>query len=172
MQRQLTRHPYNTSPVARIEVDAMRSASGLLRLTYSVAGALMNVAVPHAQPSIRTDELWRHTCFEVFIAATHGYYEFNLSPSTRWAAYRFDGYREGMRDAPLPDPQIRWTLQDDAARLTAALHLPPDAVGPLGLSAVIEDEQGGKSYWALAHPPGKPDFHDAACFTTELPPAG
>ena len=41
----------------------------------------------------------------------------------------------------------------------------------LGLSAVIEDTSGGKSYWALAHPPGKPDFHHADCFALELPPA-
>ncbi len=32
------------------------------------------------------------------------------------------------------------------------------------LSAVIETKNGTKSYWALAHPPGKPDFHHADCF--------
>ena len=41
----------------------------------------------------------------------------------------------------------------------------------LGLSAVIEDTNGHKSYWALAHPPGKPDFHHADCFAYELSPA-
>jgi len=29
----------------------------------------------------------------------------------------------------------------------------------LGLSAVLEETNGRKSYWALAHPPGKADFH-------------
>jgi hypothetical protein len=40
----------------------------------------------------------------------------------------------------------------------------------VGLSAIIEETDGTKSYWALAHPEGdKPDFHDAACFTAHLP---
>ena len=29
-----------------------------------------------------------------------GYIELNFSPSSQWAAYRFDDYRSGMRDEP------------------------------------------------------------------------
>jgi hypothetical protein len=39
----------------------------------------------------------------------------------------------------------------------------------IGLTAVLEQTDGTKSYWALAHPPGKPDFHDPACFALEFP---
>ena len=40
----------------------------------------------------------------------------------------------------------------------------------LGLSAVLEEKDGTKSYWALAHPdPEKPDFHDPGCFVAHLP---
>ena len=38
-----------------------------------------------------------------------------------------------------------------------------------GICAVIEETDGTKSYWALAHPPGAPDFHHPDCFTLELP---
>ena len=38
----------------------------------------------------------------------------------------------------------------------------------LGLAAVIEETSGRKSYWALAHPPGKPDFHHSDCFALEF----
>jgi hypothetical protein len=42
----------------------------------------------------------------------------------------------------------------------------------LNLTAVIEEQSGQKSYWALTHPPeGPPDFHHPACFVLELPPA-
>jgi hypothetical protein len=34
---------------------------------------------------------------------------------------------------------------------------------------VIEETNGRLSYWALAHPPGKPDFHHSDCFALELP---
>jgi hypothetical protein len=40
-------------------------------------------------------------------------------------------------------------------------------------TAVIEEQGGVKSFWALSHPDAKPDFHDPACFTAELaPPPG
>jgi len=39
----------------------------------------------------------------------------------------------------------------------------------LGISAVIEEADGTKSYWALAHPDGKPDFHAPAGFVLALP---
>ncbi len=41
----------------------------------------------------------------------------------------------------------------------------------LGLSVIVEERNGRMSYWALAHPPGKPDFHDPACFALQLPAA-
>ncbi len=39
----------------------------------------------------------------------------------------------------------------------------------LGLSAVIQEVDGTKSYWALAHAPGPPDFHNPDCFIATLP---
>lgn len=41
----------------------------------------------------------------------------------------------------------------------------------MAASAVVEEADGTKSYWALAHPPGKPDFHHEAGFVLELPPS-
>lgn len=41
----------------------------------------------------------------------------------------------------------------------------------LGLSAIVEERNGRMSYWALAHPPGKPDFHHPSCFALGLPAA-
>ena len=41
----------------------------------------------------------------------------------------------------------------------------------VGLSTVVEERNGRISYWALAHPPGKPDFHHPDCFALQLPAA-
>ena len=38
-----------------------------------------------------------------------------------------------------------------------------------GLSVVLEEANGAKSYWALAHASGRPDFHAADCFVAKLP---
>jgi len=53
--------------------------------------------------------------------------------------------------------------------LNRLADLPSNGPWRLGLSAVIEEAGGGRSYWALAHPPGKPDFHHSDCFALELP---
>ena len=51
---------------------------------------------PPGVPRIATD-LWRHTCFEAFIAVEGlpAYHEFNFAPSGEWAIYAFAGYRDG-----------------------------------------------------------------------------
>jgi len=164
-------HPDSSSPVTRIEVELARTHD-MLVLTYSILGDLTGLSIPPASAPVRTDGLWKHMCLEAFLAAGAGYYEYNFSPSGQWAAYRFGAYREGMRDAATPDPVIRWSEEEEGvARLVATLHLPPDLTGRLGLSAIIEDKAGNRSFWALAHPAGAPDFHHEACFAVSLPSA-
>jgi hypothetical protein len=103
------------------------------------------------------------------------YHELNFSPSHEWAAYAFSEYRNG---APLVDdsldPQIAVHTRADGLELQATVHLQRLSSQllagklSLGLAAVIEDAEGGLSYWALRHPPGKPDFHHPETFALEL----
>src|ERR1700733_13689865 len=162
----------------RIDVDIGRRHPTLLMLNYIVTGDIGALRLPASAAPGRTNELWRSTCFEVFVRAAPeaGYCEFNFTPSTQWAAYVFDGYRNGMRDADgIETPRI--DIRSDSARLELEVSLdldsllPRDAVWQLGLAAVIEETNGRKSYWALAHPPGKPDFHHSDCFALGVPTA-
>ena len=171
----LLSHPdFPTTAVRAITVSGERSAPDILALRYRVAGEIGNIAWP--APAVRsfTDDLWRHSCLEAFVAREGGigYREINLSPSGAWAAYAFDGYRAGMRHADIATPgDFTWREGEGMAELTASLALPEFADDPLwrlGLTAVIEEKSGTKSYWALAHAPGKPDFHNADCFTARL----
>jgi hypothetical protein len=47
---------------------------------------------------LRRNELWKHTCFELFLSTPHspGYWEVNLSPSGDWNFYSFNSYRQNM----------------------------------------------------------------------------
>jgi hypothetical protein len=156
----------------RIEADIARPRPGSLILSYVVSGRISDLRWPPVAPLARADELWRHTCFEAFVRPSTGsaYYEFNFSPSTQWAAYHFSGYRSGMRvAAEIAAPRIEVRSDEATYTLQAALEL--DGLSSplhLGLSAVLEETNGHKSYWALAHPPGKADFHHADCFALEL----
>ena len=177
MRQTLKLHPDSPcDAVSRIDVDVARPRPGALALRYCLTGALGDLHLPAAASPVRAEGLWRHTCFEAFVRAEPGagYAEFNLAPSTEWAAYLFDGYRCGMRAASaMAAPLIEIQAGGAALTLQATLDglpgLPGDAPWHLGLSVVIEDVNGRLSYWALAHPPGKPDFHHADCFALMLP---
>jgi len=174
-------HPEShCAAVTAIEVEIAQPSTDVLQLSYVVRGKISDVRIPPPIAAERGDALWRHTCFEAFVgdSSSAGYYEFNFAPSTQWAAYRFSGYRSGMcvaDEVGAPSIEVRqkpdgWTLQAklDLRRLSA---LPAQTSRCLALSAVIEDKNRDISYWALAHPPGKPDFHHPDCFALELPAA-
>ena len=179
MRQVLKAHPEFAHPaVTAISAEASRPEAGALRLRYLVQGDLGRIAVPAPAASTRTDELWRRTCLEAFVRNQTGdaYLELNVSPSSQWAAYEFSGYRVGMAPATgVSRPRIEVATRADTLELTADLDL--DRIdglslsGPwkVGLSAVIAQTDGGVSYWALRHPPGRPDFHHADCFALELP---
>jgi hypothetical protein len=174
MRRALKLHPDSLCrAVTHIEVDVVGEGAGSLVLQYVVTGQIGDLRLPPVTAPARTDGLWRHTCFEAFVRASSGaaYYEFNFAPSTQWAAYRFDDYRSGMRiAAEIGAPRIDVQTAPERLTLQAALDLGPLSLTTccLGLSAVIEEADGRKSHWALAHPPGKPDFHRADGFAYEL----
>jgi len=162
-----------------IEVDVASPRAGNLMLCYCVTGKTSDLQIPPVMAAARTDELWEHTCFEAFVGTSSGdaYYEFNFAPSTQWAAYWFSSYRSGKRIAPaINAPRIEVQSGPECYTLQASLeldrlsNLPRDAIWRLGLSALIEETSGRKSYWALAHPPGKADFHHSDCFAHEFSP--
>ena len=171
MRHVLKPHPdFLCEAVTSIEVDVARKKPDRLLLHYRVTGALADLRIPAPAHCERADLLWEHTCFEAFLLAGAGsaYYEFNFAPSTRWAAYRLEDYRSGLT-AAAANPHVEVRSGADRLEVRAALQRPADAGSALGLSAVIEDANGRKSYWALAHPPGDPDFHHKDCFAAQLP---
>ena len=171
MHATLVPHPTTAiGPVAHIQVELVREGAGLW-LRFTAGGDVDRVLWPDPATAARADELWRHTCFEVFVRTPDGYREYNLSPSGQWASYAFDGYRNDMRDAGEVATLEPLDGASDQVALEARIQLPPDA-SALGLSAVVEDVDGGVSYWALAHPSDKPDFHHPDSFTLALPAAG
>ena len=132
------------------------------------------LALPARAPPGRADDLWRTTCFEIFVKADGAgtYLEFNFSPSGAWAAYAFAGYRDGRRDLPMSwDPNVEQSANEGRFSLFAEFDSSSFPQGParIGLTAVIEEKGGAKSYWALNHPLGDPDFHHPDCFVLELP---
>jgi len=177
---QLTLTPHASAPPASPEfkvwatVDHIASLGPVAttNIWFGVGAPVARFVIPSLTEPWRADELWKSTCFEAFLMAksADGYREWNFAPSGNWAAYDFSAYREDMARADVGSPPyIR--MEDNFTWWTVGATIATDVETSwaLGLSAVLEEKNGTKSYWALAHPPGDaPDFHHADCFAARL----
>ena len=176
MQFDLTPHPA-TPPAdpfrlwATVDYAGSFGAVATCNIWFGIAAPLQRFHVPDSDQPDRRGELWKTTCFEAFVQreGEGAYREYNFAPSGDWAAYDFTGRREGMTEAHLANPPyVR--LEDNLTwwGFGATFTVEAGRRWALGLSAVIEEAGGTKSYWALAHGSETPDFHDPACFTARL----
>ncbi len=173
----LIRHPATPfSDVNHIGAQVRLPLSDAIEIEFALAGDIEKLRIPAENAARRADNLWQHTCFEAFIGAPNrtAYVEFNFAPSGEWAIYQFEAYRQGMSIVTAPPPVITTRRTANNLLLKAVVNLRefPElkdrAELRLALSAVIENIDGELSYWALAHPPGKPDFHHADSFALTL----
>jgi len=147
-----------------------------LRIIYELYGRLGELVIPAPSPRpARQHGLWQGTCFEVFLGVKNapGYWEVNLSPAGDWNVYRFAAYRQGMAGetafTSLPcSPEARPGSFSLALELDLAGILRAGQPLEVGLAAVLQLTGGGLTYWALAHPGPRPDFHRRESFTVAL----
>ncbi|MGH8674267.1 MAG: DOMON-like domain-containing protein [Burkholderiales bacterium] len=176
---QLNCHPSTPCPsVRRLEAAALMQADGTLALSFMLEGDIARLRIAQPGAPRRADCLWQHSCFETFVRVgdESAYLEFNFAASGAWAAYCFHDYRQGatvVEGEPVSAPRVSSSADrielETRVRLDALASVPRSLLR-VGLSAVLEDDSGVLSYWALKHPPGKPDFHHADAFTLILDP--
>ena len=167
----LVPHP-NFAPgeVKDVSVRWADVPGGRVMLRYMVDGA-GSLVVPPFQGRGRGDDLWKTTCFELFLYDGEGRYrEFNFSPSGQWAAYAFSAYRQPDGNyEPKQIPEIKHEQGESLFVLTVFLDKRDLGEAELaGLAAVIEEQGGRPSYWALAHNELQPDFHTPSSFKLAL----
>jgi len=177
MQLNLAPHPATlpSEPFkvwVNVEHSAAFSSTATTNIWFGIGAPASRFVIPEPVEPRRADDLWKTTCFEAFlrVPGTEAYREWNFAPSGEWAAYDFTGYREGRTDAVVTPPYVRFEDNMTWWALGATIAVDAETNWALGLSAILEEKDGTKSYWAIAHPEGdKPDFHDPACFAAHLP---
>ncbi|MEO7240415.1 MAG: DOMON-like domain-containing protein [Sphingomicrobium sp.] len=178
MQFTLTPHP-EAPPAdpafkvwATVDHAAKLGPVATTNIWFGVSAPATRFVIPPLSEPWRADDLWRTTCFEAFFrrAGDDAYREWNFAPSGNWAAYSFSAYREGMdrADGGAP-PYIRMEDNFTWWAVGATIAVDAETQWQLGLSAILEEIDGTKSYWSLAHPADKPDFHHPDCFVAKLP---
>lgn len=167
-------HPdHPASGVDSLEVLIHQDA-GELALTYDLRGQLSQLAIPTGTGGSRRDELWKHTCFELFLKddESNEYIELNFSPNGDWAAYLFESYRQGRTDLACAPPQIATRADDKGLHVSVRMPLTALDLGTgqvwLGPAAIISSQSGARSFWALHHPEDNPDFHLTENFKISL----
>ncbi|MGB3636343.1 MAG: DOMON-like domain-containing protein [Rivularia sp. (in: cyanobacteria)] len=149
----------------------------IINFRYEIKSDLNKLEVPDiADSEARKDELWKTTCFELFIGIENSsrYWEFNLSPSGDWNVYRFDNYRQGMQEEILVESlniSIYRGCRDllvgvdkfDLRNLTSSL-----CNFNVSIATVVKEKNGNISYWALKHCGEEADFHLRDSFVFDM----
>ncbi len=97
----------------------------------------------------------------------------NLSPNGDWNVYYFARYRAGMVEESSID-NIDSTVCLEKNRAAVGCRVPLIGCHAeissvlIGVSCILLHNSGELSYWALAHPGAKPDFHDSRAFCVKL----
>lgn len=167
-----TLHPFpgQDSGTVTIQGTIARTPQSLV-LSFVLHGNLGDLVLPDAAERTRCDNLWQATCLEMFWAeeGEKNYWELNLAPNGAWNVYAFTDYRTGMqREERVAAPLVETTRTPDSFSLTAKLGIgnlhASNAPLRIGVSGVLKHRDSRLSYWALAHPKEKPDFHAPQTF--------
>ncbi len=169
-------HPFPGQDSGTVTIQGgIERTSEALVLSFVLQGNLGDLVLPTTTKRTRCDNLWQSTCLELFWAEEEvkNYWELNLAPTGGWNVYTFTDYRTGMgREERVVEPHIETTSTPGSFSLTAELGIgslhPNSAPLRVGVSGVLQHRDNRLSYWALAHPKAKPDFHAPQSFLLRL----
>ena len=129
---------------------------------YTVSGDINKLKIPQKSRGKFADNLWKDTCFELFLQKGKRYLECNFSPSSDYAFYFFDSYRKRSKGEPaIGKPVISAKRDERQLKLESSFAVPfiPEKTG---ISVVLNT--GKLEYFALSHNHSEPDFHDPRSF--------
>jgi|GEM_PF-319639 len=174
------------NPLERKLANPLERKLAILHFAFQLEGDLTSLDVPLSQVSksrSQKDELWKATCFEIFLSRPGdlSYFEFNFSPTGDFAVYTFDDYRSDMQPLKqLVQPKFKFERGSDFYRITGAIgdaHDDPrfklllaEPKLEASMTAVIKPlpGQGETTFWALSHAGKKADFHLRSSFGLSL----
>jgi hypothetical protein len=170
--------PFPDTNVPDIAIDGeILRQKNVLTIHYTLTKNIEDIFLP--PPSLnrtRKDDLWKTTCFELFLAIKDlpEYWEINLSPSGDWNIYHMDIYRRiGFREETLIQ-HLPFEVQKDSDvfALKAAIDLDPivraGQILDVGIAAIIQRRKGTETFWALIHPGPQADFHSRESFALRV----
>lgn len=136
------------------------------KIEYEITADLSPYNFPKKSKQQRADELWRDTCFELFITnrSSDEYYEINTSPSTKWNAYHFQNYKEDMSESDVFSvPSIISQKLDNRYSFSFEMAFQEDIFEKellVNLAIILLDRDCVRHFYSIHRREGSPDFHD------------
>ena len=139
-----------------------------LTLTFTVKGSLENYIFPKEQLIKRANELWKASCFELFLenSKSEGYYELNFSASLAWNFYYLEYYRAKVQEVELttePTIQIRENKNSYGIELILEGY-DFEIFDSCNLTAILLTEKDKRTFWSIQPMEDIPDFHNRCYF--------
>ena len=137
-----------------------------LTLSFSLKNINNHYLFERQGDAKRVDELWKATCFEIFIKNPNGkaYWELNIAPNGSWNFYRFSDYKKDMQEElrVLP-PKVLFIREGDEVALSFKLDFTEVLFEKninFNLALILLDVEGERHFFTLNPKEGLADFHD------------
>jgi hypothetical protein len=143
-----------------------------ITLYFELIGTVNEYHFKNPSKQQRADNLWKNTCFELFIANTHNnaYWEINISPSTQWNIYHFSDYKEGMKkEKNITQPIIKTTQKNNYYSLSFTSTFTQDVLNQelqINLAVILLDLDGVRHFYSIFKNSGNVDFHNKGFWST------
>jgi hypothetical protein len=155
----------NNLGIDNINIDSsFELTSNKLSITFNIIGKLDKYIFPKKLKLKRADELWKATCFELFLANDDEvYYELNFSPSLEWNFYVLDTYRTEPKELEFKEePHIGFSHKNNEFNIV--FELEANAINfknfkYYNLATILLSKERRRTFWSVKHLNTQPDFH-------------
>jgi len=134
--------------------------------SFEITGELEHYLFDKLKKQNRKDELWKRTCFELFLANRDrpNYYELNMSPSSEWNFYHFSDYKKEMKEEKnISTPSIYLSKTPKGYLFSFEFELYTNILNDnfiFNLAVILLDTQGVRHFYSIHRKEKKVDFHD------------
>ncbi|CAA6807869.1 MAG: Unknown protein [uncultured Sulfurovum sp.] len=141
-----------------------------LQIDFSIEGALSEYSFPKVRKRERVNELWKGTCFELFLGNTQreAYYELNFSPSLGWNFYYLSTYRSKVEIFKLNNnPVIEIQTSEHVLKISFVLEIEElflDEFDIYNVATILLSQENERTFWSIKHDQNVPNFHNRANF--------
>jgi len=140
-----------------------------LLLTFRIEGELEKYVFLEKREKKRVDELWRSTCFELFLASSKSeeYYELNFSSSLAWNYYYLSEYRAEVKEVENVALSINTSIKENIYEVNIILESNEfnfELFDMYNIATILLTREGERTFWSLHKMEENPDFHNKEFF--------